>query len=51
MQCAKLVSNSGVSRVVMRILSRAKHRQPEIVLEYYRKCNIEVTILEDKIDR
>jgi deoxycytidylate deaminase len=48
MHCAKLVSNSGVSRVVMRILSRAKHRQPEIVLEYYRKCNIEVTILEDK---
>ena len=48
MQCAKLVSNSGVSRVVMRILSKAKHRQPEIVLEYYRKCNIEVTILEDK---
>jgi len=47
MQCAKLVSNSGVSRVVMRIQSKAAHRQPDTVIDYYKKCNIDVTIYED----
>lgn len=47
MQCAKLVSNSGVSRVVMRVQSKAEHRQPEKVMEYFIKCNIEMTIFEE----
>jgi len=47
MQCAKLVSNSGVSRVVMRVSSDAAHRKPEATIEYLKKCNLDVTILED----
>jgi hypothetical protein len=47
MQCAKLVSNSGVSRVVMRVQSKAEHRQPEKVMEYFIKCNIEMTIFKE----
>ena len=47
LQCAKLVSNSGVARVVMRVSSTAAHRKPEATIEYLKKCNLEVTILED----
>lgn len=47
LQCAKLVSNSGVARVVMRVGSKAAHRRPEATIEYLKKCNLEVTILED----
>jgi dCMP deaminase len=47
MQCAKLVSNSGVSHVVMRVSSSAAHRKPEATIEYLKKCNLHVTILED----
>jgi dCMP deaminase len=47
LQCAKLVSNSGVSRVVMRVSSTAAHRKPEATIEYLKKCDLDVTILED----
>lgn len=47
LQCAKLVSNSGVSRVVMRVGSTAAHRKPDATIEYLKRCNLEVTILED----
>jgi dCMP deaminase len=47
LQCAKLVSNSGVARVVMRVSSKASHRRPEATIEYLKKCNLDVTILED----
>ena len=47
LQCAKLVSNSGVRRVVMRVSSTAAHRKPEATIEYLKNCNIEVTILND----
>ena len=47
LQCAKLVSNSGVAKVVMRIGSKAAHRKPEATIEYLKNCNIDVTILED----
>ena len=46
LQCAKLVSNSGIKRVVTRVASSAAHRKPELTLEYFKKCDIEVTILE-----
>ena len=42
MQCAKLVSNSGISRVVMKIRDIDLHRKPEVVVEYLEKCGIEV---------
>ena len=46
LQCAKLISNSGVSRVVMRILSNAAHRNPKATIEYLANCDIEVSIVE-----
>lgn len=42
MQCAKLVSNSGISRVVMKIRDIDLHRKPELVVAYLEKCGIEV---------
>ena len=50
LQCAKLVSNSGVTRVVMRISSMAAHRNPGATIEYFKTCGIEVTIVEDADD-
>ena len=47
LQCAKLVSNSGVTKVVMRVGSKAAHRKPEATIDYLKNCNIDVTILED----
>ena len=47
LQCAKLVSNSGVAKVVMRVGSKAAHRKPEATIEYLKNCNVNVTILED----
>ena len=46
-QCAKLISNSGITRVVMRIGTRAAHRLPDATVEYFKKCNIDVVITED----
>jgi dCMP deaminase len=48
MQCAKLVSNSGVARVIMRLSSRASHRRPYEVIEYLKKCKLEVVVIEEK---
>lgn len=45
MQCAKLVSNSGISRVVMKIRDIDLHRKPELVVQYLEKCGIEVETL------
>lgn len=50
-QCAKLVSNSGITRVVMRIGTRAAHRLPDATVDYFKKCNIEVVITEDVNDK
>ncbi len=49
-QCAKLISNSGITRVVMRIGTRATHRLPDATVEYFKKCNIDVVITEDVND-
>lgn len=48
MQCAKLISNSGIVRVVCRLKQADMHRNPYGVLDYLRKCNIEVTVIEDE---
>jgi dCMP deaminase len=47
MQCAKLISNSGLSRVVTRVRKADLHRNPEAVLEYLRKCNISVQVIKE----
>lgn len=48
MQCAKLISNSGLARVVCIINKSDMHRKPYEVLDYLRKCNIEVTVVKDE---
>lgn len=47
MQCAKLISNSGVHHVVMKIRDIDLHRRPEDVVDYLIKCDIDVTTIRD----
>jgi dCMP deaminase len=42
MQCAKLISNSGIARVVTVIREVDTHRSPETVIEYLKKCGVSV---------
>jgi dCMP deaminase len=42
MNCAKAVSNSGLNRVVLLKTKNDAHRDPEDVIEYLRKCSVEV---------
>lgn len=52
MQCAKLISNSGLSRVVAMIGEADQHRTPEVALTYLRDCGLEVlTINRDENDQ
>lgn len=44
MQCAKLVSNSGVARVVCVVRPEDSHRNPEAVFSYLRECGISLEI-------
>ena len=48
MQCAKLISNSGLATVVCRIRETDKHRNPDAVLQYLRDCMISVTTIKDE---
>lgn len=50
MQCAKLISNSGVKRVVARVLDSDAHRKPEVVLDYLTNCKIIVETIKDTND-
>lgn len=45
-QCAKLISNSGLSRVVCKISEADMHRHPYDVIAYLERCGVEVTIME-----
>jgi dCMP deaminase len=47
MQCAKLVSNSGVSRVVMKVRKIDKHRHPEEVVAFLVKSGLRVETIDD----
>lgn len=51
MQCAKLISNSGLKRVVAIVKDEDAHRKPEVVLDYLIRCNITVETMKDKDDR
>jgi dCMP deaminase len=42
MNCAKAVSNSGLNKVVLLKTKNDAHRDPEDVIEYLRKCSVEV---------
>lgn len=45
MQCAKLVSNSGVARVVMVVRDSDAHRDPIETIKYLKKCKIDVLVV------
>lgn len=47
MQCAKLISNSGICRVVSRLRAADMHRKPYDVIDFMRKCGLEVDIVKD----
>lgn len=40
--CGKLVANSGLARVVMRLEERDMHRDPGATIDFIRKCGLEV---------
>ncbi len=46
MQCAKLISNSGIARVVCVIGIEDAHRNPVTSIDYLRKCSILVTTID-----
>lgn len=43
--CAKLVANSGLKRVVMRVTAEDEHRRPGETIDFLRRCGLEVTTL------
>ena len=43
--CSKLISNSGLARVVQIVTESDQHRQPEVSIEYLRKCGLIVDLL------
>lgn len=47
MQCAKLISNSGIKRVVSRLKKADLHREPYKVVDYMEKCGLIVDIVKD----
>jgi dCMP deaminase len=47
MQCAKLISNSGLRRAVIVIRDIDAHRNPQQVVEYLEKCGVEVTTIRE----
>lgn len=44
--CAKLISNSGLARVVCYVSEADAHRNPPQVVDYLKKCGIEVAMIE-----
>lgn len=50
MQCAKLISNSGIHRVVCTVSEADAHRRPEQVFAYFAQTDIEYSIIEEQDD-
>ena len=48
MQCAKLISNSGILRVVMLVREVDTHRRPEDVIAYLKTCGIDVCAIQER---
>lgn len=44
MRCAKLISNSGIACVVMRVTEGDSHRRPDDVIRYLETCGLRVVI-------
>lgn len=43
--CAKLIANSGIHRVVVRIDERDSHRNPQATVQFLRSCRIVVSVI------
>lgn len=50
MDCAKLVANSGLARVVMSVASQDAHRNPTDVIRYLRGCELTVKAINPRGD-
>jgi dCMP deaminase len=50
MDCAKLVANSGLARVVMSVSSQDAHRNPTDVIRYLRGCELTVKAINPRGD-
>lgn len=50
MQCAKLISNSGIRRIVCRVKPEDAHRRPELVFKYLEDLGLDYTIVSDTED-
>jgi dCMP deaminase len=46
--CAKLISNSGIYRVVMRVTPAMAYRNPEEVSDFIRRCGITVVHVNEE---
>lgn len=44
--CGKLVANSGITRVVMRVWKADRHRDPDRTIAFLKECGLEVKALE-----
>lgn len=44
--CGKLVANSGIKRVVMRLWFADRHRDPERTIAFMRECHIDIDVWE-----
>jgi deoxycytidylate deaminase len=45
MQCAKLISNSGIRRIVCTASDADAHRKPELVFKYLANVDIDCTVV------
>lgn len=45
--CAKLIANSGIKRVVMRVNETDTHRNPASIIRFFEAASIEVTAISD----
>jgi deoxycytidylate deaminase len=43
--CGKMVANSGISRVVMRLSPNDEHRDPQRTINFMTACSLKVDIL------
>uniref|UniRef100_A0AAU6R6L7 Deoxycytidylate deaminase n=1 Tax=Micrococcus phage Kurnik TaxID=3092208 RepID=A0AAU6R6L7_9CAUD len=43
--CAKLIANSGIARVVMAVRPQDAHRDPESVVKFLEDCGLRVTVV------
>lgn len=46
--CAKVIANSGITTVVMRVLPEDQHREPQKTIEFLEMCSLKVIVIESE---